>query len=380
MTVASVKAINETEAAAGVLYEDNYIDVITEARDWSCGFKNNSYATFDWINAKDLQRQLELLVAGKQFGGCDDMLAEHFWEQYREVELCGVDDELKQKICKKVARAIDARIKKKKRRWKKYRHGIDRSTKSLDIAAAYMRRNWPREAQRFFFGYIPFFSASKKATVHTVERVSGMQHKLIERIRGGGKKCPEDQSQGVSLAKTVVNGGTYSNKEAGISGSVHDCSTFGAKTKGAIELSLLEEEMLNCISDLIVESFGHCEWYIHTMEKLKNIPSFRLIKGSRIPCSHIWWTSSNKAWNVHIDLNTVGPAFLFTAETYEGGDLYCLTPDGLKNAVLEKGKVVGGLWSSLPHCSSPSEKGRRSFVVYLDYRVLRSNYMSVIKC
>ena len=162
MTVASVKAINETEAAAGVLYEDNYIDVITEARDWSCGFKNNSYATFDWINAKDLQRQLELLVAGKQFGGCDDMLAEHFWEQYREVELCGVDDELKQKICKKVARAIDARIKKKKRRWKNI---VMASTEVLNHWTSQQRtceENGPGKPNDFFLGTYHFSVLRKR--------------------------------------------------------------------------------------------------------------------------------------------------------------------------------------------------------------------------
>ena len=86
MMVASVKASNETEAAAAataeeVLYDGSYVDVIMEARDWSCGFKSDSYATFDWSNVKSLQRQFELLVAEKQVG-CDNMLAEHFWEQY----------------------------------------------------------------------------------------------------------------------------------------------------------------------------------------------------------------------------------------------------------------------------------------------------------
>ena len=99
-----------------------------------------------------------------------------------------------------------------------------------------------------------------------------------------------------------------------------------------------------------------------------------LILGGRIPCTNIWCTEKPRFYNVHIDKNTVGPAFLFTAKTYKGGDLITRLPGGKQTFELSAGIVVGGRWAQYPHCVTKAEEGRRSFVVYLDYRGLMPNY------
>ena len=90
-------------------------------------------------------------------------------------------------------------------------------------------------------------------------------------------------------------------------------------------LSELEEDLLDVISNVLYEAFGWFRWYQIALEKLGGRPAERIVKGGKIPCSHIWWMSSNKAFNIHTDENTVGPAFLFTATTHDGGDLYTYT-------------------------------------------------------
>ena len=50
--------------------------------------------------------------------------------------------------------------------------------------------------------------------------------------------------------------------------------------------------------------------------------------------------------------------------------------EGFKIIKLTAGKIVAGRWAQFHHCSTPSCEGRMSFVLYLDYRMLKPEYVA----
>jgi hypothetical protein len=141
----------------------------------------------------------------------------------------------------------------------------------------------------------------------------------------------------------------------------------------------LQQEVIDMVRTVILEAFGEETWFKEVMHQYSAIPKDRFLADD-IPCSHIWWTKNPKAFHAHIDTNTLAPAFVFCPNTYKGGHLIAQLPTGEKRTVkLEEGVVAGGSWAQHPHCNSPVNKGedRRSFVVYLDHRVISKSYIVV---
>jgi hypothetical protein len=231
--------------------------------------------------------------------------------------------------------------------------------------------------------FIPIRSHAK-IKQKLLTRLQSLEEKLVahfegssaQRLRGGAgnyQSDARDSNRGKSLSHTVVSGGQYANKRNDISGSVHLNSNL--KTARA-----LQEEVNEVITEIVENSFGPQPWYMLLKFLLKDIPADRFIgTASTLPCSHIWWTRDPKSFHVHCDNNTIGAAFIFCANTVEGGSLVIQTPDGSKHTKhLKAGEILGGSWAQYAHCNEPTEYQRRSFVVYLDYRVLSSSYIS--KC
>ena len=144
----------------------------------------------------------------------------------------------------------------------------------------------------------------------------------------------------------------------------------------------MQDRVIAFMDTALHEAFGRTKWYQAAVAKLSAVPDERMIPSSaKLPVSHVWWTSEPDELHWHIDTNTVGAAFVFTPETYNGGDLLVMTEHGIVRHKFKAGEIVGGRWQLLPHCNSKVAEGvdRRSFVLYLDKRVLSSRYKVVNK-
>lgn len=301
-----------------------------------------------------------------------------FWNRFpgRYATLLGKTKVELQQIVPCLVKQLKVFKRRRDRKHLKIRHGINTKGKLLHSKdARYPSESNDLKEQRDFFQFIPELVVSEKVSESTMKSMEEVEKKLATMLAHRKKKrskgwwdCPRRAAEGLSLAKTTVTGGYYADKSNGIAGSFHDNPHLFA-------LKDLEDEMVEVISDFIVEAFGQCIWYKCALSKLEDLPDCKFIKQRRIPCSHIWWTRSLEVNNVHVDNNTVGPAFLFTSISYGGGNLSSYTPkNGVRNITMERGVVVGGRWAQFPHSSTPAQIGRTSFVVYLDYRVLRDSY------
>ena len=212
--------------------------------------------------------------------------------------------------------------------------------------------------------------------------------KIVLRLRGGFKTLTKDDTRdanlGMSLARTTVTGGTYSNSNAGVSGSIHmnrNLTGVSARVQRqcaleGVDVHDLQNEVVDVLCDIIENTYGKTRWYIAAKDKIRNIPKIRLLPGARIPATHIWWTSFPETFHVHTDANTIPPAFVVCANEVKGGELCCLPPSGGVRVVDTKpGTIVGGSWAQYPHCNAPVLQGERhSFVVYLDNRHVSTRY------
>ena len=136
----------------------------------------------------------------------------------------------------------------------------------------------------------------------------------------------------------------------------------------------LHNEVLETVASIINEAFGRTPWYQKLMSDLSGIPKDRLLP--RLPCSAVWFTSNPNAFKWHVDTNTMGSVFAFCLNTARGGELQVMMPKETVEVRLKEGVVLGGIWAQYPHANKPVAPGeeRHSFIVYLDKRVLNSQY------
>lgn len=198
-------------------------------------------------------------------------------------------------------------------------------------------------------------------------------------------------NSGVSLYKTVAPGGAHSmdKDESGASfqGSIHTNSNLlwqksPPKRTDLLELyeraQELQQRVVDVICRAIKETFGHTAWFKGAMEMLKDIPNEHLLPG--VPCSHIWWTRNPFARTVHHDHDSIPPAFVFCPATndFGGGELIVHLNGRTMKIPMTSGTMVGGAWAQFPHCTESVAWGnRRSFVVYLDHRVISKSFKFV---
>lgn len=184
-------------------------------------------------------------------------------------------------------------------------------------------------------------------------------------------------NHGFSLGLTVAPGGIHSR--GGWSGSIH----LNPHLKSH---SALQEEVIELVTDIILESYGEELWFTELMRRLSGIPDAAFLPGTkRIPVSHIWWTHSPQAYHVHCDTNSLGASFVFAAVTVAGCELVIDRPFDdsggyqLMKYHLKEGKIIGGSWAQYAHCNLPvldPTIPRRSWVVYLDFRTICASYQN----
>lgn len=230
-------------------------------------------------------------------------------------------------------------------------------------------------------GFLPFAHTKTMSDLH-LEEMKQLQSDLIMRIRGGAgkKKCPKKSNTGASIAYCVVTGGTHSDKESGVSGSIHiNSNIVRGKNPGsdANQANFVLQCRVFClISKVILCLYGESPWLKAVMEKLRDIPKERLIPGGRVPVSNIWFTLEPGDKVIHTDTNTLPPAFVFCLDNYDGGDLLVTGPDGHTHKIdTTAGRVIAGKWNHYPHCNDKLNSGiRHSFVCYLDHRSVSASY------
>jgi hypothetical protein len=191
-----------------------------------------------------------------------------------------------------------------------------------------------------------------------------------------GRAC----NHGLSLGLTVAPGGTNVHGDGGgWSGSIH----LNPHLK---RHPALQTEVIELVTDIVLEYYGQDWWFIELMRCLGDIPDSAFLPGTRkIPASAIWWSHSPEEYHVHCDTNALGAVFVFTAVTAPGGELVMDRPCNgdfqLTKFHLSEGKIIGGRWGQFAHCNAPvvdSTIPRRSWVVYLDHRAISSSYRNMV--
>jgi hypothetical protein len=273
---------------------------------------------------------------------------------------------------------VDYEKRKMKRKANRLVHGVT-SRGTLEKKTVWKMGPWSSDASSPFpfeansltkipdprLSFIPICEVKHSVMPREIiQRLKIIESRILEvRICGGGRTCPRKQSIGVSAGNTIVTGGTYSSRNNGIAGSIHRNSNFENKTLYTMTETdendrLLQREIKEVISMILLAAFGDSIWFKALMVKLCNIP-----KEPFIP--HLVHNSNN-----------IGAAFVFCANPVPGGELVVGMPGGYRKIKLEEGTVVGGSWSQHAHCTEVDQGSlpRHTFVVYLDWRSLLSSY------
>jgi len=317
-----------------------------------------------------------------------------FWRVVRRVlrRSGGLQEKQVEEVVVQVKKLIHRR---KMKEWREQYGIVQRgtveygNTKALVPFGPEVMRNLPNP----FLSFIPPHDV-RKYSADCLRRLQRVESKLqiVLRLRGGFKILTKDDRRdanlGMSLARTTVTGGTHSDSNAGISGSIHmnrNLTGLSARVQHqsmleGVDVHELQQEIIDVVCDIIDDTYSKTPWYIAAKDKLRDIPKIRLLPGARIPASHIWWTSYPETFHVHTDTNTIPPAFVMCANPVKGGELCSLPPVGGFTVIDTKpGTILGGSWAQYPHCNAPVWQGERhSFVVYLDNRHMSSRYAVLI--
>ena len=179
---------------------------------------------------------------------------------------------------------------------------------------------------------------------------------------------------------TCVTGGGYANADEGVSGSLHINSNLVDWNRPMPEEVHLQNEIMETISDIIVEAFGRTPWFKKAMENYSNIPDECMIPGRRIPATCIWLTRDPEGGKFHVDYNIIAPIFaIYPWTVEEGGDLVVLQDNGEPQHIpTVGGTVVGGRFAHYPHGNRCIDEKvpRHSYIVYFDRRCACSSYVN----
>ena len=188
----------------------------------------------------------------------------------------------------------------------------------------------------------------------------------LNEIYGEKKRSKKQHHDGMSLAHTVVTGGSHASKVDNISGSIH-------WNKNLEEHPVLQREILHICEKILDLLFGRSVWYkdlVTTITKREGKSDYLI--GST-PTTSIWWSCERCSHNKHVDWNAFGASFLFVPDNSEGGSLTFQHPDMPNIEAIykvKKGEVVAGRWGRSPHYNQHFKGKRNSFVMYADLRIV----------
>lgn len=243
------------------------------------------------------------------------------------------------------------------------------------VCTASLAKNHP------FFHSVPFYKP-KNLPEHLISDIQHAEHLIFETSRSNlhQDKHRDGGNEGINLGFKVCSGGGHSCKKYGRSGTIQASNLLDKK--GCL---ISRDDVWDLVKEVLEEMYGMCPWYqraVKLAEKLNEEAGYhRCIPGT--PVSGIWITTSAKEASVHIDKNVVGPSFVFSVWMDEDNPVYLnvSSVDGKKNKRIPLcGKIVGGMWSTFPHCNSgtnSSNSGRRSWTLYMDHHIFSLLYRDI---
>ena len=177
---------------------------------------------------------------------------------------------------------------------------------------------------------------------------------------------------GTNLGISVVNGGTYANKNKNISGTIQ-CSAALKKHP-----QLRKKHNLT-LKKILCAAFGKCAWFrrLCLLTERLNYDSNEQRTIKDIPVSGSWLSTCPKIEKKHCDRNVVGSTFLLTTNDSVGGNLNLCTPNGkFMKLHLKPNMIIAGKWAQHAHCNDKvNSKGRTAWTIYLDRRVFSSKFI-----
>ena len=300
-------------------------------------------------------------------------MSKKFWADFRLSHPC-----LDKSTLTMIQKAVKTH-KRKKRRDQMRKTSVSTRGRLLSKTAAVALQNTPPRSIPIVTPTLQTGTMSSTTTRRIAELNNRLKSRLKSTVGAAGQKDARDSNYGYSLSRTCVTGGSHSDRTREISGSIHfNKNIVRNPSQPRTEQQELQDSVIALMETSLYEAFGKTTWYKGACALLSDVPQSRMLPShTRLPVSHVWWTYEPEFLHWHIDTNTVGPAFVFTPEDYDGGDLMVMTETGLVRHKFKAGQIVGGHWQQLPHCNTKIADGedRRSFVLYLDKRVLSSRYI-----
>jgi hypothetical protein len=205
-----------------------------------------------------------------------------------------------------------------------------------------------------------------------------LEKEILELLQASTKKTYTSHkygaNEGINCGMSFSGGGTLSNKDNGISGTVQ----WRAFIKGRPDL---RKRLCNLFKIILQEAFGACLWYkrlSHLTAKI-NSESGNERTLSGLPLTGLWFNIVPKQEAVHCDRNVVGATFVLS--TYEGdGASLVLSTTSLKNVgkiQINPPMILAGRWANYAHCNTniATESTRKSWTLYLDKRAFSTRYI-----
>ncbi len=229
-----------------------------------------------------------------------------------------------------------------------------------------------------FFHKIPYACIRETRGNQAFVELRCLEKEIIELLqssKGNYTGHKYGANEGVNCGMSFSGGGTLSNKDSGISGTVQWSGFIKRRPD-------LRKRLCNLFKIILEEAFGSCLWYKRLLRLTAKINSEsgyeRTLPG--LPLTGMWFNVVPKQEAVHCDRNVVGATFVLS--TYEGdGAVLVLSTTSQKNVAkiqINPPMILAGKWANYAHCNTNvsivTESKRKSWTLYLDKRAFSTRY------
>ena len=229
-----------------------------------------------------------------------------------------------------------------------------------------------------FFHSIPYAIVRKTNGEKLFDKLRCLENEILELLKTSTNNYTAHKygaNEGLNCGLSCVGGGTLSNKEAGISGTVQ----WSGFIKGKPEL---RKRLCGLFQRILNDCFGNCLWYkrlLHLTTKINTESgNDRTLPG--LPLSGMWFNIVPKQEAVHCDRNVVGATFVLSTYRDDGAALVLSTtcPNHVEKIQINPPMILAGKWANFAHCntnvSTETESKRQSWTLYLDKRIFSTRY------
>ncbi len=229
-----------------------------------------------------------------------------------------------------------------------------------------------------FFHKIPYACVRETIGIRLFAELLCLEKQILELLESSKENYTAHKygaNEGVNCGISFSAGGTLSNKESGISGTVQ-WSAFVKKRPD------LRRRLCNLFQRILEEAFGSCLWYkrlLHLTAKINSESGYeRTLPG--LPLTGMWFNIVPKQEAVHCDRNVVGATFVLS--TYQGNGavlvLSTTSPKTVAKIQINPPMILAGKWANYAHCNTnvsiEAESKRKSWTLYLDKRAFSTRY------